>query len=95
MTQRYTVKDVRAAFEYLGRVSTSANIVLGNDELILQEGSAQNGQPYRLFLRENGRTGMSNTPFGLSGGYLGSTAREAAQSLRMLASGVDAANSVR
>ena len=94
--ERRTVKVVRAAFAQLAKVAVEAGIVTpGHEDLTLMEGDAANGRPYRLYMTEPPSTGLSNTPFDLSDGYLGDTAKDAERSLRMLARGVTAALEAR
>lgn len=79
---RYTVKTVRGMFDR-ARIAAA---VLGIDSTrwTLQEGSKENGVAFRLFDRLPGETGLRDI-HGLSNGFLGMTARDATQSLNMLA----------
>jgi hypothetical protein len=57
------------------------------DRWTLQTGSKTYGRAYRLYARDPRTGGLGSVP-GLADGYLGMTAREAAHSLDMLATGL-------
>lgn len=73
MSQRFTVKDVRAIFGTFREVCLKAGIEQAR-EYVLQEGSATNGRSYRLYVEETASGGLADPIFG---NYLGWTAKEA------------------
>lgn len=74
MATRYTIKDVRAAFDATSKAAKSVGI--DPTGWILQEGSQPNGRAYRLFGKD-----MGNLPFTSGDGYIGATARQAYDTL--------------
>lgn len=78
MSQRYTAKDVRAAFERY--TDNAARVGFNTDGWTLRTGSGTIGAAYRAHKSEGGRV-----PGADWGGYIGSTAKEAYTRLQALA----------
>lgn len=90
MSQRVTVKDVRAAFGNLVTTATELGVRKPDEKWILQEGSMTYGRAYRIYLQEQGSGGLMATSLALSDGFLGMTASEAQQAIWMLRRGMQA-----
>lgn len=91
-----TAEDVRRAFASLQHAwkrngitrEGPGGVTLTGDELVLEEGSPTYGRAWRLYYRMPETFGLYTATSELAMGYLGSTRREAEQSLRMLAAGI-------
>lgn len=79
MATRYTVKDVRMAFEGACKAAKTAG--LDSSDWVLQEGSAPNGVAYRIFRKRRGESGLTDLGFTNGNGFLGMTARQAYDAL--------------
>src|SRR5688500_11248325 len=82
MTTRYTVTDVRHAFGHAKRAAESVGI--DTSDWLLAEGNATQGRPYRLQGRDG--TGTRDLGFTSGNGFLGTTARQARDTLYAYAS---------
>jgi hypothetical protein len=79
-------RDLERAFTRATAAARAAGLP-DADCWTLQTGSKTYGRAFRLFVRDPQTGGLSSVP-GLTSGYLGTTAREAASALDMLAVGL-------
>lgn len=84
MNQRYTVTDLRAAFRRACEAAKSAGI--DSAHWVLEEGAPSQGTMHRLFKIMPGETDLTALSFTSGNGFLGSTYKEACETLYHYAS---------
>jgi len=90
MSERVTGRDLDRQLEACA--SALANLCPPGARIVIEHGSRTNGRAYRIFYIPAGESGHHSIPdWPFDRGYMGWTAREAADALRLFIAGMFAA----